>query len=139
MRKILFLDIDGVVNCKTTAHRHNGVIGIDPHMAFKVGQIILQTGTEIVLSSTWRLWPETLEEVRRHVYDLAGVTPQHSSRIRGKEIEMWLDAHPEVTRYAILDDDADMLVEQLPNFFRTSWETGITDEIRDQVINHLNK
>ena len=36
----------------------------------------------------------------------------------------WLSRHPEVERYAIVDDDSDMLPEQMPFFVRTSAETG---------------
>lgn len=28
--RIVFLDIDGVLNCKSTRQRHKGFIGIDP-------------------------------------------------------------------------------------------------------------
>jgi hypothetical protein len=31
--KVLFLDIDGVVNCLTTKTRYLGLTGIDPRMA----------------------------------------------------------------------------------------------------------
>lgn len=74
---------------------------------------------------------------------------------RGKEIKAWLDKWDEgtlrnapkhtsilnetVTAYAILDDDSDMLPEQMPNFFKTSWATGITEEIADAVEKHLTK
>lgn len=142
--KILFLDIDGVVNCLTTHQRHRGFIGIDPEMAFRVGKIQLDTGCEVVLSSTWRLGEVSREEVRNQVVNFIDVTPEiHTggrySGIRGEEIQDWLDRHPEVTKYAILDDDSDMLETQLPNFFQTTWETGITKEIAEAVTNHLNK
>lgn len=38
---------------------------------------------------------------------------------------------------SILDDDSDMLEEQMPNFFRTSWQEGITEEIAKRVTEHL--
>jgi membrane-bound lytic murein transglycosylase MltF len=44
-----------------------------------------------------------------------------------------------VERYAILDDDTDMLPEQLPNFFQTTWEEGLTEEIAEKVIAHLGE
>lgn len=135
--KVLFLDIDGVVNCASTRQRHRGFIGIDPHMAFRVGKIALDTGCEIVLSSTWRLDERSREEVRKQVYEFIDVTPdlgvQHE---RGKEVAAWLDEHPEVTRYAILDDEDWFLPDQ-PHF-KTSWYTGITDEIAAEVTEYLN-
>ena len=143
--KILFLDIDGVVNCVTTFQRHRGAIGIDPEMAFRIGQIVIATGCEIVLSSTWRLFEPSREEVRKQVYPFIDVTPNMPKFggaemcERGYEIKDWLDRHPEVKKYAILDDNSDMLPEQFPNFFKTSWSTGITEDIKQQVIDHLNR
>lgn len=136
--RVLFLDIDGVVNCKTTTQRHRGAIGIDPYLAFLVGKIQLDTDCAVVLSSTWRLWEETQEEVRQQVCDFIDITSNFWDKSRGEEIKDWLDRHEEVERYAILDDDSDMLEEQLPNFFQTSWDTGITKEIADAVTEHLN-
>lgn len=156
--KILFLDIDGVVNCATTAQRHRGVIGIDPYMALLVDRIVQATGCKIVLSSTWRLWPDSREEVRKQVGEFMDVTPsmplQGGAEMceRGKEIKAWIkewesERKPapwlsvkgeKIDRYAILDDNSDMLPEQLPNFFKTSWAVGLTQEIADQVIAHLN-
>jgi hypothetical protein len=49
---------------------------------------------------------------------------------------MWLDQHPDVTRYAILDDDSDFYADQ--PLFKTAWQTGITDEIAQQVTEYLN-
>lgn len=136
-KKILFLDIDGVVNCKTTTQRHRGAIGIDPYLAFIVGKIQLDTGCEVVLSSTWRLWEYTREEVKKQVVNFIDVTPDLGTS-RGEEIQAWLNKHPEVTVYAILDDDTDMLPEQLPNFFQTTWDSGINTEIAQAVTEHLN-
>lgn len=136
--KILFLDIDGVVNCKTTSQRHRGFIGIDPYLAFMVGKIQLDTGCEIVLSSTWRLDEKSRAEVRKQVGKFIDCTPSiREKRERGWEIQAWLDKHPDVTKYAILDDDSDMLEHQLPNFFKTSWEHGITPAIAEAVTRHL--
>lgn len=133
--KILFLDIDGVVNCSKTPMRHDEFIGIDPHMALLVGRIIESSDIKMVLSSAWRFHEKGREEVKKRVYDFIDMTPAGSTR--GAEIKQWLDAHPEVTKYAILDDCDDILEEQMPNFFKTSWETGITEEIANRVIEHL--
>lgn len=51
-------------------------------------------------------------------------------------IDIELDAHPGARRYAILDDSSDFLWGQ--HLFRTTWAEGLTDEIADQVIAHLN-
>jgi hypothetical protein len=57
---------------------------------------------------------------------------------RGSEIAEWLSRHPEVDRYAIVDDDSDMLPEQVPFFVQTSFETGMTDEHAAKLIEVLN-
>lgn len=135
--KILFLDIDGVVNCSTTTQRHRGFIGIDPHMAFLVGKIQLDTGCEVVLSSSWRHSKEGKSEVRKQVVKFIDCTPTSDSGFRGNEITQWLSEHPEVTRHAILDDDSDFYDDQ--PLFRTDWRTGLTLEIANEVIEYLNK
>lgn len=136
--KILFLDIDGVVNCVTTAQRHRGAVGIDPYMALLVGRIVEATGCVIVLSSSWRHYPDARDEVRRQVMPFVDVTPDlKGTTSRGTEIKTWLADHPEVERYAILDDNGDMLNEQQPHFFKTSWQIGLTEEIAKCVIDHL--
>lgn len=140
--KILFLDIDGVCNSAATAQRHQGFIGIDPYMAFLVGKIQLDTGCEVVLSSTWRLHELFREEVRKQVVNFIDITPnlgnggRHSAK-RGREVRKWLRKHPEVTRYAILDDDNDFYKSQ--PLFQTSWNTGLTPEIAKKVTDYLNE
>lgn len=135
--KVVFLDIDGVLNCAHTSARMRGLIGIDPFLVSIFNKIILETDAKIVLSSSWRLF--SLDEVKSvfpMLYDVTSSIREHGS-VRGDEIQKWLDEHPEVERYAILDDDSDMLESQMPNFFQTTWKKGITKEIVDKVIKHL--
>lgn len=146
--KVLFLDIDGVVNCQTTSQRHRGFIGIDPYMAFLVGNMVDKLGLKVVLSSTWRLSADGREEVKKQVCDFIDCTPRLTTVRyqnnegyvpRGEEIKKWLDEHPEVEQYAILDDDNDMLPEQQPNFFKTTWQSGINEDIIKAVTEHFTK
>jgi len=137
--KIIFLDIDGVFNCKTTMQRHRGYIGIDPYLAFIFAKEFIDTDIKIVLSSSWRHAKQGQEEVRKQVIDFIDCTPSlPGMTVRGDEIKAWLDAHPEVEKYAIVDDDSDMLPEQMPNLFQTSWETGITTEIIEKIKKHFS-
>ncbi len=138
--KVIFLDVDGVLNCEETFKHHtNSIIGIDPFMGLLVNRIILATGAQVVLSSSWRGSPENEAIVERAIgVKLLDRTKHLDIRVRGKEIEEWLLRHPEVTRYAILDDDADMLKRQLKNFFKTSFKFGLTENMAERVINHLN-
>lgn len=135
--KILFLDIDGVVNCSKTKQRHRCFMGIDPVMAFRVGKIVLETDCKIVLSSSWKHFKDGVAEVEKQVHKIYDTTIDLPDKERGYEIKEWLDRN-DVERYAILDDDSDMLPEQKDNFFKTDWDIGITDEIMNKVIKHLN-
>jgi hypothetical protein len=134
--KVLFLDIDGVLNSRSTTSFKNSLWPYDPYMAFMVGKIQLDTGCEIVLSSSWR-WSEDGVAAVRKLVNLLDITPKLNLS-RGEEIQAWLDKHPEVTAYAILDDDRDMLKSQLPNCFFTTFETGLTEDIALAVTQHLS-
>lgn len=141
--KVLFLDIDGVCNSRRWAEQGNSLWhGIDPIAARRVKRIIAETKCDVVLSSTWRLYPEAREVVRQKVCHYIGMTPDYQAGAkrgiveRGLEVQAWLDKHPSVTQYAILDDDSDFLPYQW--HFKTSFETGLTDEIAQSVIDHLN-
>lgn len=139
--KVLFLDIDGVLNCITTSGFHvrdakDALWPLDPYMAFMVGKIQLDTGCEIVLSSSWRWSEDGVAKVRKLV-NLLDITPKINGS-RGEQIQAWLDKHPEVTAYAILDDDSDMLPEQLPNFFQTTFDNGLTEDLALAVTKHLS-
>ena len=136
--KVLFLDIDGVVNSRATTSFRNNLYPVDPHMAFMVGKIQLDTGCEVVLSSSWRHHPDGIKAVEDSVVKIFDKTPMLSQGVRGHEIQAWLDKHPEVTRYAILDDDSDMLPEQMPNFFKTTFQNGLLEDIAKKVTEHLN-
>ena len=133
--KIIFLDVDGVLNCKETINRYDGFIGIDPFLVAIFNRIIFATDAKIVLSSTWRLGKFSRDEVRQRVMDFIDVTPELKG-VRGLEINTWLKDHPEVKKYAILDDEGDFLTGQ--PLFQTTWEKGLTDEIANKVIKHLN-
>lgn len=136
--KVLFLDIDGVVNSRATTS-FRSLYPLDPHMAFMVGKIQLDTDCQVVLSSSWRHHPDGIKVVEESIVKILDKTPTLDKLgVRGHEIQAWLDQHPEVERYAILDDDADMLEEQLPNFFKTTFQNGLTEDIMYKVIAHLN-
>ena len=147
--KILFADCDGVLNNQQTFSRQPGESDpIDPAMLDRVKRIIAETGCKIVLSSTWRKFDRSMKKVQSFL-PILDITPDMmlsggaSACERGHEIKAWLDkqnfkSNFWVSKYAILDDSNDMLESQIPNFFRTDWMIGLTDEITDRVIKHLN-
>lgn len=133
--KILFLDIDGVCNFAGTKERHRGFIGIDPLLMERAKKIIEDTKCSVVLSSTWRLKGEDRQEVQRHI-KLYDATPYRPGSLRGLEVKLWLEWHPAVKVYAILDDNSDFYGYQ--HLFKTSFTEGLTEEIAKKVIEHLN-
>ena len=140
--KVLFLDIDGVVNCMTTKTRHHGLIGIDAPLAKTVRDIANAVpDLKIVLSSSWREFAYGRAHVDAKVLPCFDVTPvfNEADDVRGYEIQAWLELNPGVKRYAIVDDDCEMLPHQLPNFFRTKSAVGITQELADKIVEHLNR
>ena len=133
---ILFLDIDGVLNSNRTAYAFGGFpspsnIANTTHrfdwVAVAMIHQLVAKGVEIVLSSTWRLQPpDRLAALTTALgFPLLDVTPYYPDAIRGVEIQQWLDAHPQYTVWAIVDDDADMLPSQQGRLVQTSTSDGL--------------
>lgn len=143
---VVFLDIDGVLNSLATAKR-DGEYGIAQDLLQHLHKIINATNCDIVISSAWRVgdgWRARLLEAGLSVVIMDRTPRMHRPvgtgweyKERGKEIQAWLDAHTGIKAYAIIDDDSDMLDSQLPSFFHTDHNVGLTEEIADKVIAHL--
>lgn len=127
--KVIFLDIDGVLN---VMHQDRDEYGAIFHENFvdNLARIVKETGAKIIISSSWRhsglqrmldMW-----EFRKLPGEVIGITPDlwrriegedfHERMQRGHEIQAVLDHKPEITNYVILDDDNDMLPSQRGNF-----------------------
>jgi len=140
--RIIFLDIDGVLNVIPQGHDEYGAI-FHPHFVDNLKRIVDETGAKIVISSSWRhsgfLAMKEMWAFRNLPGEFLDITPSHidmdrnlpfMERLeRGSEIQEWLDNHPEVTSYVILDDDTDMLPSQIDNFVQTSENHDHRDKI----------
>src|SRR5215468_6996395 len=97
LMRVLFLDIDGVLNCRTTRTRVQGMRGIDPRLVrILQGVLTAVPDLKLVLSSTWRLLPENCEQVYS-ILPCYAVTPDFGYEIddvRGYEIQAWLELNP---------------------------------------------
>lgn len=151
MEKIIFLDIDGVLNVYCEGRDEFGCT-FHKHFEDNLKWIIEETKAKIVISSTWRMSGlSVMQEMWKH-RGLAGevidVTPHIDICKRGEEIQFWLDNN-EVSNYVIIDDDTDMLDSQKNNFVRTSENKdhpdcvdigyGLTRKCAEQVVEILNK
>lgn len=141
--RIIFLDIDGVLNShdwwKRRPHQDNRPHNeIDPDAVARVQRLVDETGASVVISSTWRLLHkklalQSLLSAKGLRARIAGVTPALPKREeRGYEIQAYLDVAnllPEPHRPAgvvILDDDSDM-VHLAPWLVKTHFDRGLTD------------
>ena len=132
--KIIFLDIDGVLNVMNPLRDKYGSLF---HKKFvdNLVYIIEKTDAKIVISSTWRssglsvmqeMWksrnlPGEVIDVTKHDYEIGSILKLDDDTIcRGDEIAFWLDSHKEVTDYVIIDDDNDFLANQMAHFVSTS-------------------
>ncbi len=134
--KVIFLDIDGVLNCKATRNPRDLPYVVDPKLLRRFKRLLDRTGAKVVLSSTWRYDPAGLFRARRAGIPFMDVTPDMPRRPRRDEVLTWLKRHPRVTRYAILDDEDDEL-DELP-LFQPSAATGLTQKIVNGVADYLN-
>lgn len=137
--KVVFLDIDGVLLSHRTLLAH-GTWAHDPEELAKgevdevslsmIRKIVGKADASIVLSSSWRIlnsWHDMGEALK---LPIMGQTPVGSPNgsARGNEIADWLRDRVDVTHYAIIDDDSDMLEHQKPYFVHTSGFNGFSWE-----------
>ncbi len=138
--KVIFLDIDGVLNSMQQSVCENIVgtfnfEGLDRIGIGLIRKLCELTNAKIVISSTWRMGSSVdmiMGAFEAHGWRgasfhkiIIGATPVLNGT-RGIEIEEWLACHPEVTNYIIVDDDADMLESQMDNFVHTDGVLGFT-------------
>jgi len=148
--KIIFLDIDGVLNYDKfliNRKKYNGLNKMRFYRSYLciskiklVNRVCDKTGSKIVISSTWKngLTLNRLQRLFRIVgstFEIIDTTPNMKG-IRGHEIDAWLADH-KVDKYAIIDDDSDMLKDQAPNFFQTDGHKGLTGQICEHIIKHF--
>lgn len=130
MKKVIFLDIDGVLNSDgwNAAHPADIAAGtlIDQEKVELLALLVKRTQTSLILHSGWRMWFDgQLHPLRREAEKLvsllagaglsiAGTTPDLTtaeirktrkfSLVKADEILAWLDAHPDVSSWVVLDD-----------------------------------
>lgn len=131
--KVIFLDIDGVINSHRTAYAFGGFPhGFEPdqmkqfdHTAIALIQKLCeQEKAAVVLSSSWRIIHSIQEVAEGLGLPIMDKTPSLTGP-RGAEIAAWLARHPDVDQYAIVDDNSDMLESQRDHFVQTSEEDGL--------------
>eukprot|EP00484_Ammonia_sp_Unknown_P004118 CAMPEP_0197073732 /NCGR_PEP_ID=MMETSP1384-20130603/210754_1 /TAXON_ID=29189 /ORGANISM="Ammonia sp." /LENGTH=220 /DNA_ID=CAMNT_0042512571 /DNA_START=256 /DNA_END=918 /DNA_ORIENTATION=+ len=149
--KILFLDVDGVLNGE-----NYGYGGVDDSLLYLLKTILDETHCKIVLSTTWRLNQcarATLLHFMKARADInvediiIGDTPSLKGKKRAYEIECFLQSEEFQSQYmcttwCALDDLP--LFQQYPTFMdhhfvRTNYRTGVTSRDAFKVVQILNE
>jgi len=161
--KVIFLDIDGVLNVIPKDYDEYGGL-FHQHLVDNLKWIIEETRAKIVISSTWRfgglqrmkdMWekrslPGEIIDITPDCYDLVneGRFEYLDHVDRGHEIDYWLEGRTDIENWVIIDDDNDFLPHQRHRFVRTAnninhpdcidigW--GLTKECAKRVIAILN-
>lgn len=157
--KIIFLDIDGVLNSNSILSEYIPEIDgeyypYQPHLVDNLNSILKRTGAKIVVSSTWRLGEsvERLQYLLTHMGvkgEVIGKTDSYRDKfvVRGNEILKWIQDNERLLGchyydfydYVIIDDDSDMLYSQRDNFVHIQGEEGLTKEYAEQAIEILGE
>jgi hypothetical protein len=115
----------------------------DPERIQWLNSLCEETNSVVVLSASMRSrWtPLQLNRIFQHAgatFTIIDKTGHSESRIRGVEIHEWLKTncpywfgvnYYDFHRYAIIDDDSDMLLWQQDHFFQTDNYAGLTPNI----------
>lgn len=152
--KILFLDVDGVLNTINSKGRlicKNGdlfELNLNNNRIKLLKKIIENTNCKIVLTSTWRMkyiacnkLEKKLKYKNIEIYDRTPILGEKS--MRGDEIKLWINQYKQKydifdMKYAIVDDDEIFLEEQLDFFVKTDPLKGLTNENVENIIKILN-
>lgn len=147
--KLLFLDIDGVLNSMGHAIGYNQPFlnadylqstgaNLDPVCVAVLEKLVTENDFQIVLSSTWRTHglddASWIEAFNYHFdwndFPLIGQTPSLQG-MRYQEIEAFLKSFPEkVEDFIILDDDSDAWEEKpSKHFYQTDMNSGLTKAV----------
>ena len=130
MKRVVFLDIDGVLNSNFWNTTHSKEISdgtlVDDEKIKLLAQIITSTSAQMILHSGWRFWfhdemkPLTHEAsnlteiLAAHGLRIDGKTPDLTtpeiritkkfSRVKADEILLWLEENPDTEGWVVLDD-----------------------------------
>ena len=150
MCRIIFLDVDGVLNNLDWAKRmkeEEDVSVFRENILEKRALLLLKRLVEsadarIVVSSAWRKIPsaykDLLSQLDQYGMKVFDKTP-YVGGDRGNDITAWFKRHPGKYSYAILDDDSDMTVH-MDHLVQTSfYHRGLTGEHVDRCIELLKR
>ena len=141
--KVIFLDIDGVLNTSGSKHIHNHGTAMDKKCVEVLRKIVEEFNAVIVISSAWRIGPGILRIKKGLSWvgwdnpPIIGKTPNLNllKERRGKEIQHWLSHNPTESYIIIEDEPCDLLKEQFPFLVQPSSTDGLQEKHLQQIRN----
>ena len=148
----MLIAIDGVLNSDEFAKHCLETEGydpfdcddLDPRALRNLKYIVEETDAKIVLSSSWRWDEKALAAVKKQLksYNLelfdTTIMDIMSTMSRTAEIQHYLNEHPSITKYVILDDDE--IKEPLKtHWVRCLFKNGLTRKLAEQAIEILKE
>ena len=153
--KVIFLDIDGVLNSSSFFNRIFTEEGhcfvnnlLDQNALLNLKDLLWQTGAYIVISSTWRFDIDTLKkQFAPYGITIAGTTQIENiasndfAISRSSEIQNFLETRPCFNSYVIIDDLNKMFFseQQQCHLVSTDPKIGLTKQDVQKAIEILNK
>ena len=116
---------------------------LDERAICQLRRIVETTGAEIVLSSSWRWYKEQRntvhKQLKRKNIDFIDTTPIEITvkMSRADEINAWLEKHPDIDNYVILDDEEIKDIKLTPHCVKTTFKHGLTRDKAEQAIKIL--
>ena len=141
--KVIFLDIDGVLNQENWML--NGTPWVDEEKMSLISKLCKKTGAGIVLSTNWRdIWDEPLylsnknngiyiahKLFKKYKLNVIGTTPVMGPR----EVEILLTLENlDIEKYVVIDD----MELHIPNFVQTNKKVGFTQADYEKALSILN-
>jgi HAD domain in Swiss Army Knife RNA repair proteins len=129
-RPVIFLDVDGVLNRSADVPCSNEH-GVATELLARFKTLVTSANARVVLASTWRHETGGLRKARELGIPFEDVLPDLRPHSRGTEVKAWLADHPNVERFAIIDDDDDGY-EDMPLFQPNPYK-GLSGEVAAAV------
>lgn len=146
MNRVIFLDVDGVLNNGSWAmemydkgiRTYRDDILYEPALE-RLKRIVDATDAQIVVSSSWRQIPTAYKHLQEwlEMYGMkvADITP-YVGGCRGDDITAWFNRNPGEWSYVILDDEDDM-DGHMDHLVQTDFDVGLIDTDVDKALNIL--
>ena len=137
MKRILFLDVDGVLNSRADS----GSDGLGDSHLRQLKRIVDEAGCVIVLTSSWRLADDLTAKLRlafdRHGIPPFDLTPDVSGD-RAEEVLAWIEDNGPCIG-VLIDDDCDGFEMTGLRCIQTSVDHGLTVELASEVISAFDQ